>query len=99
MKRASITQAKNGLSALLDRVRHGETILIEDRGTVVAQIASVAVDGSAADADAIGRLQRKGILNPPASTGPVAVLSDPPPRPSRAIALSRLVAAGGEGEL
>src|SRR5262249_13584548 len=30
MKAATITQAKNQLSALIDRVRHGETIVITD---------------------------------------------------------------------
>ncbi len=36
METATVTEAKNGLSALLDRVRAGESILITDRGIPVA---------------------------------------------------------------
>ena len=53
MKTATITQAKNGLSALIDRVRSGESILILDRGVPVARLEPVA-----GLADATGRLQR-----------------------------------------
>ena len=42
MKTATITQTKNGLSALLDRVRHGETIVITDRSRPVARLEPVA---------------------------------------------------------
>ena len=38
MKRASITEAKNKLSALLDRVKRGEAILITDRDIPVARL-------------------------------------------------------------
>ena len=38
MKTATITQTKNGLSALLDRVQHGETIVITDRSRPVARL-------------------------------------------------------------
>jgi NAD-dependent dihydropyrimidine dehydrogenase PreA subunit len=37
MRKATITEAKNQLSALIDRVRHGETIVITDRGRPVAR--------------------------------------------------------------
>ena len=39
---ASISEAKAKLSALLDRVRTGETITITDRGVPVAQLKPVA---------------------------------------------------------
>jgi hypothetical protein len=32
MKKATLTETKNNLSALVDQVQHGETILILDRG-------------------------------------------------------------------
>ena len=32
MKTATITEAKNQLSALIDRAKHGETIVITDPG-------------------------------------------------------------------
>jgi prevent-host-death family protein len=38
MATASITQAKNGLSALLDRVKAGESVIITDRGVPIARI-------------------------------------------------------------
>ena len=38
MKTATITEAKNGLSALIDRVRAGESVLILDRGVPIARI-------------------------------------------------------------
>ena len=79
---ATITEAKNRLSALIDQVRSGESVLIVDRGTPVARLES-AVSG-AADADGrIARLQRAGTVRaarkPPV---PDLVAKEPPsPRP------------------
>jgi prevent-host-death family protein len=67
MKRASVTEAKNGLSALIDRVRHGETVVIEDRGVPVARLSPIAAPAGGDDADRIARLQRLGVLRPPAA--------------------------------
>src|SRR3970040_1548519 len=53
MKTATITEAKNGLSALIDRVRAGESVLILDRGLPVARLEPVA-----GHPDPIGRLRR-----------------------------------------
>ena len=38
MKRATITETKNQLSAVLDSVRNGETVLILDRGRPIARM-------------------------------------------------------------
>ena len=62
MKRASISEAKNALSALLDRVRQGATVIIEDRGVPVARIEPIL--GSDHDARLV-RLQRNGLVRPP----------------------------------
>jgi prevent-host-death family protein len=61
MRRATITEAKNGLSALIDRVRAGETILITERGVPVARLEPVT---SAADDDEgrLARLERAGVI-------------------------------------
>lgn len=60
MKTASITEAKNQLSALLDRVRAGESVLIMDRGVPVARLEPVVGD---TDLDGrISRLERAGVL-------------------------------------
>ena len=40
-ERASVARAKNQLSALIDRVRRGETVMIEDHGVPVAQLQPV----------------------------------------------------------
>jgi prevent-host-death family protein len=99
VKRASITEAKNRLSALLDRVRHGETVIIEDRGIAIAQITAVAA-GAGPDRDRLARLERQGILRPAAragtrpaarSAGVARRLPHLPPRPEKPVALSDLV--------
>jgi len=91
MKRTSITEAKNRLSALLDRVRHGETIIIEDRGVPVAQVSPVAGRAGTSDRDQLARLERQGILRPPRSARPSRLLLTAPPPPARRVALSHLV--------
>jgi prevent-host-death family protein len=62
MKTATLTETKNHLSALIDQVRHGETILILDRGRAVARLASVLAEESSAPAGRVERLERQGIL-------------------------------------
>lgn len=91
MKRSSVTDAKNRLSALIDHVRHGESVIIEDRGVPVAQLNPVAGRASGADQDRIARLVRQGILRPPISTGPAESLDMAPPKSRRRVSLSRLV--------
>jgi prevent-host-death family protein len=93
MKRTSITDAKNRLSALIDRVRHGETVIIEDRGLPVAQLAPVAGRSDTTDADRLARLERQGILRPAGARKPGKRLRTAPPRGGRGLALSRLVRA------
>ncbi|MEO8482126.1 MAG: type II toxin-antitoxin system prevent-host-death family antitoxin [Acidobacteriota bacterium] len=92
MRRTSITDAKNRLSALLDRVRHGETILIEDRGVAVAQIGPVGRGDYGVDRDRLASLERAGVVRPAIATKPSRLLLTKPPRPKRPEALSRMVA-------
>src|SRR5438477_605278 len=62
LRRATITQTKNHLSALIDRVRHGDTITIVDRDQPVARLVPV-VTADAADADErLQRLARAGLI-------------------------------------
>jgi prevent-host-death family protein len=62
MRRTSISETKNQLSALIDRVRNGERILITDRNRPVAQLVPVA-EGSAVPSDVrLGLLERAGIV-------------------------------------
>jgi len=60
---ATISETKNGLSALLHRVRHGETILVTDRGRPVARLEPVTGEEKAgADEGRLARLERAGIV-------------------------------------
>lgn len=78
MKRASVSQTKNGLSALLDRVRHGHTVVIEDRGVPIARLEPIAAgpdpDGRRA------RLERRGLVRPPSQALPEGWLAARPPQ-------------------
>lgn len=60
MRRATITEAKNGLSALIDQVKAGETVLITDRGVPVAYLSPTS--SAEDDEDRLTRLERAGIL-------------------------------------
>jgi prevent-host-death family protein len=60
MKTATIIEVRNGLSALLDQVRHGETILITDRGVPIARIEGVVRDGD--PSGRLDRLERAGLI-------------------------------------
>jgi antitoxin (DNA-binding transcriptional repressor) of toxin-antitoxin stability system len=78
MKRASVSEAKNSLSALLARVRSGGSVVIEDRGVPVARLEAL---GAAADGEGrVARLVRAGILRAPRAAAPEAVLRSRPPR-------------------
>jgi prevent-host-death family protein len=91
MKRASVTEAKNRLSALLEHVRQGESVIIEDRGVPVAQLNPVAARAAGPDQDRVARLVRHGILRPPISTTPAPSLNTAPPKSTHRVSLSRLI--------
>ena len=78
MKRASITAAKNGLSALIDRVKAGSSVLIVDRGRPVARLEPVTTGTRAGD-DRLERLVREGVVRPARVSMPKAVLASDPP--------------------
>jgi prevent-host-death family protein len=78
MKTATITEVKNGLSALIDRVRNGETILVTDRGVAVARIEPVAAHPD--QTDRILRLERAGIVRRGISPAPLDLLRRPAPK-------------------
>jgi prevent-host-death family protein len=63
MKMATISEAKNGLSALLHRVRHGETVVVTDRGRPVARLEPVtSEDEGGPDEGRLARLERAGVV-------------------------------------
>src|SRR5437867_2759996 len=79
---ASISEAKNQWSALLDHVRRGEMVLILRRGKPVARL----VPAQPADEDdesRLSRLERAGIITRGSGKAASEVLNKKPPRPSR----------------
>ena len=65
MTTASISEAKAKLSALLDRVKAGETVTITDRGVPVAQLTPLHTSAEV-DWDArLEKLERQGLIRRP----------------------------------
>jgi len=79
METASISQLKNGLSAYVDRVRAGESILVTDRGIVVARLEPAG--GRPDAAGRLERLERAGAVRIGLGAPPVELLRSPAPRP------------------
>jgi prevent-host-death family protein len=82
MKRASVTEARNNLSALLDQVKEGETILITEHGKPVARLEPMPKFNSKdADEARIADLERRGIVIRH-GTGkiPKWIIDTPPPK-------------------
>lgn len=77
MKTATITEAKNGLSALIDQVKAGESILILDRGAPVARLEPVL--GFADSTGRLTRLERAGVIKVGEAPPPLDLLRTPAP--------------------
>lgn len=78
MKKASITEAKNNLSALIDSVKGGSPVLIVDRGRPVARLEPVRGVGS--DDNRLARLVREGVVRPARGAAPKTLFATRPPR-------------------
>lgn len=83
MNKASISETKNHLSALLDRVRHGETILIMDRETPIARLEPVVAPGRTEAEGRTARLERAGLLHRGDRAAFKALLASAPPKAQR----------------
>ena len=68
MKSATITEVKNQLSSIIDRVRAGESVVVTDRGRPVATIEPVRADVD--DGARLARLERSGIIRPASKPPP-----------------------------
>lgn len=75
MKTATVTDAKNGLSALLDQVKAGESVVITDRGIPIA-IVEPYTTPSDAGAQLI-RLARSGLARLGTDVMPPELLEPP----------------------
>jgi prevent-host-death family protein len=93
MKKVSISELKNQLSAYLQSVRGGETVVVYDRSRPVARIDRVADED---DEDRIVQLQRTGQLAPPVDPLPLDLLRSPAPRAGASV-LDALVQEREEG--
>ena len=78
MKTATITQAKNQLSALIDQVQAGETIVILERGRPVARLEPVA--GYDDPSGRLARLERAGVIKIGKGAPPLELIHMPAPR-------------------
>lgn len=85
MKKATITEAKNGLSALIDGLRKGAGVLIVDRGRPVARLEPVSRDPGVLEDGKLMRLVRDGIVRPARSTPPKDLFSTRPPAPKAGV--------------
>lgn len=81
MRRASISEAKNRLSADLELVRRGETILITDRNVPVAQIVPLAPGAGATDDERLRDLERRGVIRRARVRPGAGLLKRLPPAP------------------
>lgn len=81
MKTATISETKNNLSAILDRVRAGETVLILDRDAPVARLEPV-LPGRGTGRDArLAKLEREGKVRRGTGKAARTVLRALPVRP------------------
>lgn len=86
MKKATITQLKNDLSAFLEMIKKGATILILDRNIPVATLSpthALPQDGDGR----VMRLERAGQLRRGEGKAIVAFLKLPVPRPRQRVSL------------
>ena len=88
MKKASVTQAKNKLSALIDGLKEGSPVLILDRGNPVARLEPVTAGGP--QDERLSRLLRSGIVRPRRAAPPRSLFTSQPPR-AGASALAALI--------
>lgn len=92
MKRASVTEAKTNLSALIDGLKGGSPVLIVDRGRPVARLEWAGGDSAGEQDGRLLRLVREGVVRP-RRKNPDASLFDsrPPAAASGASALAAFI--------
>ena len=79
MKTTTVAYLKEHLSALLRRVQRGETVLILNRGQPVGRIEPVRPAGDEGDSERVARLEKAGILRPPAELAGWGAILKPSP--------------------
>jgi prevent-host-death family protein len=98
MKKASITEAKNRLSALIDGLKGGAPLLIVDRGRPVARLEPVTNTGAVEQDGRLSRLIREGVVRPGRVALARALFDTQPPRPKGGMsAAATLIAERRQG--
>ena len=80
MKKVSITEAKNRLSALIDGLKGGSPVLIVDRGRPVARLEAVRSGSKGEQHGRLARLVREGTVRPGRAALPRAFFTEQLPR-------------------
>jgi prevent-host-death family protein len=89
MRVVSITEAKNRLSAIIDRVKAGETVLIVDRGRPVARLESALL--AEPGEGRIARLERAGLARRGSNRPVEKILDEERPRAKNSSVLQVLL--------
>ncbi|MCL4486069.1 MAG: type II toxin-antitoxin system prevent-host-death family antitoxin [Nitrospirae bacterium] len=84
------------MSALIDKVRHGESILIMDRNNPVARLEPVFSENETDDDARLARLEREGIIRRAPVRAPESIIGTPPPKTRHSL-LKSLLADREEG--
>ena len=95
MTRTSITNLKARLSAFLDIVRHGEEVLVTDRGRPIARLSPVV--GEEREQSRREQLIRDGRLRPPVAPLPKTFWKASRPADPRGRSLAAVLEERGEG--
>ena len=87
MKIASITEAKNNLSALIDSLKGGSPVLIVDRGRPVARLEPVTGVQAGEHDSRLARLLREGLVRSRRKGPARAIFGSQPPRANPAVSI------------
>ena len=74
MRTATVAEAKSQLNALIDCVRHGEIVIITDRGRAVARLVSAVTDAAGDPDGRLARLEGRGGLRRATAPPPKALI-------------------------
>lgn len=98
MKRASVTEAKNNLSALIDGLKGGSPVLIVDRGRPVARLEPVTGGHEGEQDGRLSRLFREGVVRPRRKAPAKSLFGSQPPRAAAGLsAVNALIEERREG--
>jgi prevent-host-death family protein len=79
MLTVSVSEAKSKLSAILERVQHGETVLILRRGRPVARLEPVRATSDVTDEARTARLEQSGVIRRASAPADASLLDGPAP--------------------